>query len=271
MKDLRQLRVQLERYGLTGNEALVYVHLLKVGSQVSVLQIARALKLGRTPVYNALDRLEDKGLVTKQLADNGYNYVAAAPDNLGKYWEEKKARLERLGGHLPGLVAALEATAAPAGYKSQVNYFSGRAGLEQITYNSLKAEKDLYIYEINSDMTAFVKPETAEKFREIWVERGTTIRQLTNRTSFEDFTEVEKLVADFWDIRYIDPEVLKIDFETLIYNDVVALYSYVRGEVFGVEIRNPALAKMQKQIFRAMQNLATPLKITSPKGAASLE
>jgi len=271
MKDLRQLKVWLERYDLTGNEALVYVHLLKVGNPVSVLNIARALKLGRTPVYNALDRLEDKGLATKAIADNGYNYAAAAPDNLEKYWQEKSLRLKRLGGRLPELVAALEATAAPAGYKSQVNYFSGRAGIEQITYNSLKAVDDLYICEINSDMTAFVKRETAERFREVWADRGTTVRQLTNQTEFNDFTEVEKLVTELWDVRYIDSEVLKIDFETLIYNDVVALYSYIRGEVFGVEIRNPALAKMQKQIFRAMQNLATPLAIRSSRGAAGLD
>jgi len=270
MTDLKRLKAQLEGYDLTKNEAVVYIQLLKMGNPVSVLQIARALKLGRTPVYNALDRLEYKGLVAKQLADNGYNYVAASPDNLEKYWAEKSARLQRLGNRLPGLVAALEGVVAPAGYKSQINYFSGRRGLEQITYNSLRAEGDLYIYEISTDMMVFVEREKAEKFREIWVERGTMIHQLTNRTVFEDFTEVEKLVTELWDIRYIDPEVLKIEFETLIYNDVVALYSYIGGEVFGVEMKNPTLAKMQKQIFKAMQNLAVPLAIKSPKGAAVL-
>jgi predicted transcriptional regulator len=270
MLDLRKLKIQLERYDLTNKESLIYLHLLRIGHEVSVLQIARALKLGRTPVYNALDRLEDKGVVAKVITDNGYNFVAESPDNLEKYWANKSARLEKLANHLPTLVSSLEALAAPAGYKSQINYFSGKRGIEQITYNSLKAQDDLYIYEINADMTAFMKHEAAERFREVWVERGTMIHQLTNRTELVDFTEVEKIVTDHWDVRYIDPKILQINFENVIYNDTVALYSYVGREVFGVEIKNPALAQMQKQIFVAMQKLATPLKITSPKGAAHL-
>jgi len=269
MRDLRQLRAWLERYDLTGNEAAVYIHLLRVGSEVSVLQIARALKMGRTPVYNALDRLQDKGLVSRRLADNGNNFAATSPDNLEKYWQSRQARLERMGGHLPGLIASLEGVAAPVGYKSQVNYFAGREGLEQMTYNSLRAEGDLYIYEMQSSMGAFVSQETAERFRRVWVERGTRIHQMTNLTRVGDFTEVEQLTW-LWDIRYIDPEILRIEFETLIYNDVVAMYSYGGGEVFGVEIRNQALAKMQKQIFVAMQALARPLEIRSPRGVAEL-
>jgi sugar-specific transcriptional regulator TrmB len=271
MLNINQLNGQLKRYGLTENESLIYTHLLRTGNKASVLQIARALKLGRTPVYNALDRLEDKGIVEKTLGDNGHNYTASSPDNLERYWAERSARQEKLGDKLPALVASLEALSAPAGYKSQINYFSGHRGIKQITYNSLRAKDDLYIYEVNSDMTAFMTAEQAERFREIWAERNTTIHQLTNKTEFEDFTSVKKIITDLWDIRHMPPEILKINFETLIYNDTVALYSYIGSEVFGVEIKNPALAEMQKQIFRAMQNLAKPMKITSEKGAAMIE
>jgi len=263
-----QLKAQLKRYGFTDNESLIYTHLLKTGNKTSVVQIARSLKLGRTPVYNALDRLEDKGVVEKTLGDNGHNYMASSPDNLERYWADRTAKREKLAEKLPALVASLEALATPSGYKSQINYFSGHRGIKQITYNSLKAEKDLYIYEVRSDMTAFMTNDQAERFRETWVEKNTTIHQLTNKTEFKDFTDVKKLIVDLWDIRHMPPEILDIKFETLIYNDTVALYSYIGNEIFGVEIKNPALAEMQKQIFKAMQKLAKPMKITSEKGSA---
>ncbi len=270
MTDFRLLKAQLEKYGFTENEAKVYVHLSQAGYPASVLQIARALKLGRTPVYNALDWLEDKRVVIKTITDAGHSYAAAPANSLENYWKLKTARVNGLGEQLPALVATLEKLAAPADYRSQINYFTGRYGIEQITYNSLRAENDLYIYEVNADMTAFTNQETAERFRKVWVERGTKIHQLTNSVRFEDFTDVEAMVTGFWDVRHINPEVLQINFETLIYNDTVAFYSYVGDDAFGVEIVNPSLAQMQKQIFRAIQKLATPFEIVSPKGAARL-
>ena len=261
---------QLERYGLSENESRVYLFLLESPAELSVVNIARSLKLGRTPVYNALDRLEDKGLATKLIAESGYGYSAATPDNLEHYWSKKITRLEAMGSKLPDIVSALESLSAPASYKSEINYFTGRRGLEQITYNSLKAENDLYIYEINTSMTAFINKATSEKFRRIWAEQGTVIHQLTNNTEFEDFTEVEEITGDLWDIRHIDPSILAINFETLIYNDTVALYSPVGREIFGIEIKNQNLAKMQIQIFKAMQQLSTPMEKLSTRGAARL-
>lgn len=269
MSDLRQLSAQLRRYGLSDTESRIYIFLLRESHELSVVQIARTLKLGRTPVYNALDKLEEKGLISRVISGNGFNFAATSPDHLEQYWNTQTQNTQRLTERLPSIVSALESMTAGSGYQSQVNYFTGRRGIEQITYNSLKAQNDLYIYEINSDMTAFMKQETAERFRQIWVERGTTIHQLTNRTEFQDFTEVEQIIS-LWDIRHIDPKILKIDFETVIYNDTVALYSYINREVFGVEIKNPNLAQMQTQIFKAMQHLATPMTVTSPKGAAQL-
>jgi len=270
MTDVRQLSTQLKRYGLSENESKVYLFLLRESHELSVVQIARSLKLGRTPIYNAIARLEEKGLVTRVASDNGHNFASASPDHLERYWQSRAENVKKLGEHLPSLVGALEGMTISSGYKSQVNYFTGRRGLEQITFNSLKAKSDLYIYEINSSMEAFTRRETTERFREIWAERGTVIHQLTNRTEFQDFTEVSKIVTDLWDVRYISPEVLTINFETLIYNDIVALYSYGDHEVFGVEIKNPNLAEMQIQIFRAMQHLATPLKKHGDRGAAKL-
>ena len=270
MIDIKQLSTQLKSYGLNENESRVYLFLLRQAGEFSVVQIARTLKLGRTPVYNSLDRLEAKGLVRKVIAENGSNYVAATPDHLDLYWKRKINGVRNLGAKLPDLVSALEAMTATSGYKSKVDYFTGRRGLEQITYHSLKAKGDLYIYEMIESMDPFMSKESAEEYRRVWAERGTVIHQMTNSREFEEFTEIEELIGDLWDVRYIASEVLAIKFEMLIYNDVVALYSAVGEEIFGVEIHNKSLAVMQKQIFMAMQHLAKPLKKVNARGKAHL-
>ncbi|MDR0591349.1 MAG: helix-turn-helix domain-containing protein [Candidatus Nomurabacteria bacterium] len=271
MIDIKQISAQLASYGLSENESKIYLFLLRQAGELSVVQIARTLKLGRTPVYNALDKLESKGLVSRAIADSGSNYMAASPDHLGQYWRKKIHGAQRLGSKLPDLVNVLEGLTVTSGYKSKVDYFTGRRGLEQITYNSLRADGDLYIYEVATDMTVFTSQDTAEGFRQVLVERGVTTHQLTNHTSFEDYTAVEKMITDLWDVRYIDPALLKIQFEMLIYNDTCALYSVEGHDAFGVEIHNANLAQMQKQIFKAMQRLAKPLVKDDIRGAAHVD
>jgi sugar-specific transcriptional regulator TrmB len=259
----------LTKYNLKETEARIYVFLLKKSLPLTVVELARALSLGRTPVYAALDRLEAKGLVTKTLADNGAAFLASPPDNLEKYWHSEIRKKERLASNLPAITNLLESLNSTTGYKSEVNYFSGRRGLEQITYNSLKAIDDLYIYEIASTMDNFIDTKTAEEFRVVWAEKKTKLHQLTNNTEMEDFTDVPEILP-LWDIRHIPEETLKIEFEMLIYNNTVALYSPVGKEIFGVEIKNKNLASLQKQIFQVVAATATPMEITSPRGAVRL-
>ncbi len=64
-------------------------------------------------------------------------------------------------------------------------------------------------------------------------------------------------------VRYIDPVVFKIEFETYIYNSCVALLSYQTDDIFGVEIHNPQLARQQKQLFDLIWSQAQPLTINS--------
>ena len=270
MHDEKSLTRQLEEYDLSKIEAQIYLFLLKRGSDWSVVKLSRELGLGRTQIYTALDKLELKGLVKRVLAKNGFNYQATPAENLNYWWQKKKLSLSDLDNQLSPLIAALQSWGMPNGYESKIQYFAGRRGIEQITFNSTRAQRDLYIYEVESDMSAFIDPEMAEEFRRLFVKNQITSHQLTNHTKISNFTTIEKMVTNFWDIRHININDLTIEFEMLIYNDVCALYSFEEADAFGVEIHNPNLARMQKQIFLAMQKLALPMQKIGSNGQAML-
>jgi Fe2+ or Zn2+ uptake regulation protein len=63
------------------------------------------------------------------------------------------------------------------------------------------------------------------------------------------------------EIRHIDPEILRINFEVYIYNQVVALLDYSAENTMAIEIHHPSLHAMMRQLFDAMWNLGTPLVI----------
>ena len=148
-------------------------------------------------------------------------------------------------------------------------YYRGVEGLKQVSYNALKAEKILRVYEVEH-ISDFLPQEFSEYFRREAVKRGIMTHDLTNKKSFPEFTNVTEMIRNYSQFRYIDPQKLTISFEVLIYNDVYATYSYKEEEIFCVEIYSQELARMQKQIFDFIWPEATPLKFTSDRGAASI-
>lgn len=128
----------------------------------------------------------------------------------------------------------------------------------QITLNSLACEGVLRIYEIvyNSVDSIFSEDE-ANEFRQEIVKRGIHTLELTNTPYREDsqLTKIKGFMNSF-DVRYIDPNQVKYSTEVVIYNDVVAFYSYGKGGQ-GVEIEDAGYAQMQKQIFDALWRKAS--------------
>lgn len=57
-------------------------------------------------------------------------------------------------------------------------------------------------------------------------------------------------------IRYISPDILKIKFEIIIYNQQITLIDYFKPEPIALEIFNPSLSLMMNQMFDAFWKMA---------------
>lgn len=261
----------LQNYGLDEVEVKIYLFLLANASKTA-LQISRDLKLARTKVYRILDKLLEKNLIVTQLQSAGMRFLAESPNQLTLLFQDRATDFENLKSVHTGLVSQLQTLAGhyqKAG--SEVKYYTGMNGLRQVTLNSVAAKKQLLIFELNQDMSRLVDYDLAEEARREFAARKTTIFQLTNLKKILPYTEVSALIKNFWKVRYLDPKDFKIEFEVLIYNDVYALYTYDRGEAFCIEIHNPQLAKMQRQLFKLAWKQAKPMNILNGFGAAELD
>jgi HTH-type transcriptional regulator, sugar sensing transcriptional regulator len=89
-----RLDLQLEQIGLTKSETKVYLSLLKIGAS-STGPIIKASKTANSKVYEVLDKLIDKGLVS-YYSKGGVNYYkASSPNRILDYLEEKKKEIEK--------------------------------------------------------------------------------------------------------------------------------------------------------------------------------
>lgn len=256
-------------FGLSEEEGEIYLHLARRGVQTA-LSISRELRIARTKVYRILDKLVAKQLVSIQLDDSGKKFVANSYEQLKLLVTEKEAEVSRLREELPETFKQLATIWGKGESASKVLYYTGLAGLEQVTWNSLNAKGELRIYEVGQDMTTFISLKLAEKLREEMVERDIKTLQLTNRKRIEAYTKVKRHATEFWEVRYVEPKKLNMQFECLIYNDVFCLYQFSGENQFCVEIYNEKLATQQKQLFDYIWNESKPLKILNDSGEAEL-
>jgi len=83
----------LEKIGLTKSEIRVYLALLKLG-QTTAGPIVDEAKVTRSKIYDILERLKNKGLVSYITKESTKYFSAADPKSLLDYLEEKEKEIQ---------------------------------------------------------------------------------------------------------------------------------------------------------------------------------
>lgn len=259
------LQKALLNFGLSEDESKVYLFLLENGRS-SALFLSKSLKIARTKIYRLLDKLAGKGLVIEEVKGYGTKFIAESYEKLNEVIWQKESELTHLKHEAPNLFNQLAKLTYVDPKEYKILHYRGVEGLKQVTWNSIKTEGIFRIYEINN-MHAFLDFDFSEKVRKKFLENKIMTHQLTNRKELDDYTEIPEVV-DYMDYRYIDADDLEIIFEIAVYNDTLVMYSYENDDIFCVELINPKLAKMQKQIFDLIWKNAKKMAKLGKNGGA---
>ncbi|MDI6721394.1 MAG: helix-turn-helix domain-containing protein [Candidatus Aenigmarchaeota archaeon] len=131
----------LKELGLSDGESLVYLTLLRLG-EVQVNKIKTETKIHRTTIYDFLDKLIKKGLVSYVVKNNVKFYRAAHPSRLEELIKEKKEHLEEI---IPSLIklTCLEKK------HLKVEIYEGVEGFKTLTNRILRIGDDLLSFGID--------------------------------------------------------------------------------------------------------------------------
>jgi sugar-specific transcriptional regulator TrmB len=99
------LKVLQNDIGLTLNEAKIYYAILKQ-NPATIEQITKETKVHRRNIYDVLDRLLDKGLVSKVFKNESSQYIPVNPVKLSEVLSQKQNRFDKF---LPELIKVFEA------------------------------------------------------------------------------------------------------------------------------------------------------------------
>lgn len=251
----QSLTAQLEEFGLSNTEAEIY--LLLVSKQPkTILEIARDLNLPRTSVYDNAVKLTEKGLVQKIVTFKSQKLKAYPLTILRESLNKEKEHIEQLQDKLATLEANMaQATTAPV--NTEVRYFYGQKGFQQMMWNSLRSKEHVGYSQFGRVEVvgeAFSKRHAAEVLT-----RGIKDRVISNPEVVKKYVagdDVSDAVSEarrqYQSIRTIPADKLYVSGDITIYGNVFAVAYWKQGEVVGVEIENPELVKTQRSIFELL-------------------
>lgn len=132
---------QLQEQGLSENEAAVYVHLLRLGT-VTIGPLAKAAGLGKQSVYNALELLRQKGLVTEEkVPGKALIYTPHSPQALLDHQAQQRQQLQHL---LP----ELELLRGSAHVVGDVQVIKGLVPFQTFVERQMKTQKEGAIVDV---------------------------------------------------------------------------------------------------------------------------
>lgn len=134
----------LQEIGLTNSEISVYTTLLKAGS-TKVGALMKEISLHRSRIYEAINRLTDKGLVSYAIKNNVKYFEATDPERLLSYIEEQKEKLNEKEKSIKKIIPELKKQISPITPHAEAHVFAGKEGFKTIRKDVLKQKQTLYL------------------------------------------------------------------------------------------------------------------------------
>lgn len=138
----------LRKIGLTENEVKIYIDLLKSGSSTAY-EIGKRTGIYRVHIYDKLEQLMDKGLVTHVYRSAKKFFQATSPEKIKQYLGDKKRDLEMQEEAVDSILPELEAMINLPKEDTFVEVFKGDEGLKYFLKDIIKVRKEVLIIGID--------------------------------------------------------------------------------------------------------------------------
>jgi len=232
----------LQELGFSKNEAIVYLALLNLGPSTAG-KVAERCKLHRTNVYDALERLSEKGIVSHMIKENTKIFEATDPNHLKQLLDEKKMHLEAV---LPQLLLDKQIAA-----KTSAHVYEGLKAFRAVFFNMLNYKETIVAYGIPKIVPDIVKP-FIEQFHAQRIKKGIVMKHLYNENAKERIASLNSLSKT--EARFL-PEKFNSPVTTIVCGDETLIINWEKPITF-IQIENRALADAYKKYFEILYSNA---------------
>ena len=138
------MKEELRKLGLTENETKVYLALLELGS-TNAGEIIKKTRLHRNIVYDNLDRLIEKGLVSFVTIKNIKHFEATSSKELKDFIEKQKEEILQKEQIANKLLPEIDKLRTSTERKQEATVFKGKKGLKTILEEITKTKDEILV------------------------------------------------------------------------------------------------------------------------------
>jgi sugar-specific transcriptional regulator TrmB len=242
----------LRDIGLTDNEIKLYITLLKVGSSTAY-DLSKKTGIYRVHVYDKLEQLMDKGLVTHVYRGSKKHFQATPPQRIKQYLDEKRKTLDRQEDAVDSLLPELEAMARLPTEDIRVEVFKGKEGMKYFFKDIVKVGKEVLIMGMDDAKYEKETPYAIQQyFRDL---RHKKIKERVIAVKKEGMYIFPKDVATTSTYRFLESDQFNPT-NTFVYGDRVVIITW-GTPVTAIMIQNPGLAETYRNHFEHLWKIAS--------------
>ena len=230
--------MDLKEIGLSDSEAKIYITLLKIG-EATVAQISQHSGLHRTNIYDSLEKLKEKGLVSYLNKKNKQFFRATNPENLISYLKEKE---ESVAKYIP----ELKELQSKISEKVSVEVFKGEQGMKAVLRDILAKKEEVVGYSVTGQLRKFLPEFSGYYFRE---QTKFKIKHMFIYTS-----GIVSPPSKYYEIKYLSREFSGTTIN-LCYSDVI-LNLIWEPEMTAIKIKSKELSDNFKKHFELLWKIA---------------
>jgi len=233
---------ELQEFGLSNTEAKVYLALLELGKSKAG-EITKKSAVNRTNVYDALERLIEKGLVSYVSENNKKVFESVNPERLQEILKDKQEKLEKT-------IEELKTRYNKSQKQEDAFVFRGKKGIKSIFEDILNEKKELFCYGAESkfkDLFPF--------YQKHWNEERAKLKIDLKMIYSERVREIKKKEhLKLLEMKFL-PKTYDFPSTVMIYGDRVVTIVWLE-EPFGFVIKSEEAVKSNMNFFEILWKIA---------------
>ena len=242
----------LIKLGFNRNEAKVYLSLVKFG-RADANQLIKDTKFHKNIVYDNLEKLIDKGLVTFIIEESRKVFQAAPPDMLIRLFEEQERELEERKQLAVKLAEDIRKAVKKVPFKQAAVIYRGVKGIKAYHEEVLRSGKDYILFGAPKESVNILGEHFWKNFELKRIEKKIHVRMIFN-LALRDFGA--SLKNQYTIIRYFERDFEPIT-QTDIHEDKIAIIVWSDPPVLFL-IQDKLVANSYREFFERMWKQTTP-------------
>jgi len=238
----------LEMVGFTAGETKVYLALLELGETTSG-DIIKKSRITGSKVYEILDKLVHKGMVSYIIKDKIKYFQASSPKRLLDYINQKEQQMNLQKAEIENLLPSLESIQKSTQQSQSSQIFEGYEGIKTVfnlILESLQPHDEYYAFSLgeelkNDNVLLFLKNYHAKR-----IDKHILVKIIANNKEKKLFQELSTL-RDLQIKYYDNPLPLGV----FVFADYVATFTF-KDKPTAFLIKSEQIADSYKQFFRTL-------------------